>query len=92
MKYQLIPLQPFVKALKKSAPAMQKITKNKLASLQDDPWHPGLRTKKNKSWSSYLDCDVFECSVNMNYRILFTFEDDCIIILQAFGSHDILDR
>lgn len=92
MEYQLVPLKPFIKALHKSARPIQEMTRKKLKLLQADPWYPGLRTKKNRSWSVYLGGDVFECSINMNYRILFTFEDECIIVLQVLGTHDILDR
>lgn len=92
MSYKLVPLKSFEKSFKKISKEIQLQTKEKLKILQEDPSHPGLRTKINNSWSKYLKEQVYECSVNMNYRILFTFEDGKIILLHAIGTHDILDR
>ena len=49
--------------------------------------HPSLRTKRIQG-SSYL----FECSVNMDIRIIWHYEGDEIILLLDIGHHGILDR
>ncbi len=36
--------------------------------------------------------DLFECSVNMDIRIIWYYEDDKLIILVDVGHHDILDQ
>ncbi|MCM1125331.1 MAG: hypothetical protein NC429_02560 [Lachnospiraceae bacterium] len=36
--------------------------------------------------------DLFECSVNMDIRIIWYYEDDKLIILVDVGRHDILDQ
>jgi mRNA-degrading endonuclease YafQ of YafQ-DinJ toxin-antitoxin module len=49
--------------------------------------HPSLRTKKIKGTDG-----LFECSVNMDIRIIWTYYDDEIIILLDVGLHDILQK
>lgn len=92
IKYQLLPTKGFQKQLKKLSKDLLKQTYQKLNILQTDPSHPSLRTKINRSWSSYLDEKVYECSVNMSYRIFFYYKESTVILLLAIGSHDIVDK
>jgi len=55
---------------------------NKLKLLIQNPFYPSLRTKKVRR----LD-KVFEMSVNMDIRILWTYESDVIILLLDAGHH-----
>ncbi len=59
----------------------------KLKLLAENPLHPSLRTKRIKGSD-----ELFECSVNMDIRIIWYYEGDKIIILIDVGHHDILDR
>jgi len=75
----------FEKSLKKLSAHEQKTVAGKLKILVVNPFHPSLRTKKVQGLK-----DVFECSVNMDIRILWMYKDDRIILLLNVGHHDIL--
>lgn len=60
--------------------------KNKLNLLKENPLHPSLRTKRVQG------TDFFECSVNMNIRIIWYYEGETIIVLVDVGHHDILRK
>lgn len=92
IKYQLQYSKTFVKQLKKLPKDLQKLVYQKLDLLTSDPSHPSLRTKINNSWSHDLDEKVYECSINMNYRIIFCYRENTVILLLAVGTHDIVDR
>ena len=83
--YKLEPSNAFVKGLRKLSQHEQKSVAGKLKILAENPFHPSLRTKKVQSLK-----DVFECSVNMDIRILWTYKDDRLILLVNIGHHDIL--
>lgn len=57
----------------------------KLKLLAKNPTHPSLRTKRIQG-----EDRLFECSVNMDLRIIWYYEGDLIIILLDVGHHDIL--
>lgn len=65
----------------------KKQLKNKLALLAENPMHPSLRTKRIQGTS-----DLFECSVNMDVRIIWFYEGNTMIILVDVGHHDILKQ
>lgn len=65
----------------------KKQLKNKLALLAENPMNPSLRTKRIQGTS-----DLFECSVNMDVRIIRFYEGDTMIILVDVGHHDILKQ
>jgi len=83
--YSLEPTKTFTKILKKLSQNEQKAVARKLVILSQNPYHPSLRTKKVQNLK-----DVFECSVNMDIRILWTYKDGRIILLIDVGHHDIL--
>ena len=60
---------------------------NKLKLLSENPMHPSLRTKRIQGTN-----DLFECSVNMDIRIIWFYEGDKMIILIDVGHHDILKQ
>ncbi|CDX04054.1 type II toxin-antitoxin system RelE/ParE family toxin [Desulfitobacterium hafniense] len=60
---------------------------NKLELLSKNPMHPSLRTKRIQGTA-----DLFECSVNMDIRIIWYYEGDTMIILVDVGHHDILKQ
>ena len=61
--------------------------KGKLELLSTNPSHPSLRTKRIKGTDK-----LFECSVNMDIRIIWYYEGNIIIILVDIGHHDILKQ
>jgi mRNA-degrading endonuclease RelE of RelBE toxin-antitoxin system len=85
MMFSLEPTKSFTKILKKLSQNEQRAVARKLVILSQNPYHPSLRTKKVQS----LD-DVFECSVNMDIRILWMYKNGRIILLLDIGHHDIL--
>jgi len=58
-----------------------------VATMENDPYYPALRTKKIDKKSG-----LFESSVNMDIRILWKFKENRIIILANVGHHDVLKK
>ena len=58
-----------------------------LNRLAENPAHPALRTKRIKGHPK-----VWECSANMDIRILWQYEEELIILALDVGHHDILNR
>lgn len=85
MGYTLTFTPRFQKHFKKLTAQEKKILKNKLEILAQDPYHPSLRTKRIQGTS-----DLFECSANMDIRIIWYYENNKMIILLDVGHHDIL--
>lgn len=87
MEYKITITERFEKNFKKLNNDEKKILKNKLELLRSNPMHPSLRTKRIQGIK-----DLFECSVNMDLRIIWYYEGDKIIVLLDIGHHDILNR
>lgn len=87
MAYEILPSRKFKKSFKKLTAQEQKQVKNKVALLADNPMHPSLRTKRVQATDM-----LYECSVNMDIRIIWYYEGDKIILLLDVGHHDILER
>ena len=87
MKYRIVFTKNFEKSLKKLTPIEQKTVAIKLKRLQINPTHPSLRTKKIQGFN-----DLFECSVNMDIRILWRYEGSKIIITLDIGHHSVIDK
>ncbi len=87
MKYKLAPTKQFMKMLKTQPHSIEKQLKKALSHLQENPAHPSLRSRKYQSIE-----DVWESSINMQYRILWQYgaaQPDTIVLL-AVGDHKIL--
>ena len=65
----------------------KKQLQNKLRLLAENPLHPSLRTKRIQGTD-----DLFECSVNMDVRIIWYYEGNTVIFLVDVGHHDILKQ
>ena len=87
MAYQLTFTDRFQKNFKTLSANEKKQIMKKLALLAENPMHPSLRTKRIQGTT-----DLFECSVNMDVRIIWYYEGDKIIILLDVGHHDILKK
>lgn len=77
----------FQKHFKELTNHEKKQLKNKLELLAENPSHPSLRTKRIQGTS-----DLFECSVNMDIRIIWYYEGNKTIIIVDIGHHDILKQ
>ena len=77
----------FQKHFKTLSKIEKKQLKNKLALLAENPMHPSLRTKRIQGTR-----DLFECSVNMDIRIIWFYEGSTVIVLVDVGHHDILNQ
>jgi addiction module RelE/StbE family toxin len=87
MAYRFTYTERFQKHYKKLTENEKKQIQKKLALLSENPMHPSLRTKRIQGTK-----DLFECSANMDIRIIWYYEGDKIIILLDVGHHDILKQ
>lgn len=87
MAYQLTFTSRFQKHFKDLTVQEKKQLQNKLKLLVENPMHPSLRAKRIQGTR-----DLFECSVNMDIRIIWCYEGNKMIILIDVGHHDILDQ
>jgi mRNA interferase RelE/StbE len=87
MAYEFVFTEKFKKHFAKLDNAEKKQLKNKLELLSNNPMHPSLRTKRIQGTA-----DLFECSVNMDIRVIWFYEGDTLIILLDIGHHDILNQ
>ena len=87
MVYQLTYSHNFKKHYKKFSSTEKKQIANKLELLSKNPLHPSLRTKRIKGTDK-----LYECSANMDIRIIWYYEGDKMIILLDVGHHDILKQ
>ena len=87
MAFRLVFTDQFQKHFKAFSDIEKKQLQNKLKILIENPLHPSLRTKRIQGTD-----DLFECSVNMDIRIIWHYEGDMIIILVDVGHHDILKQ
>ncbi len=85
MAYQFTFTGRFKKHYQKLTEQEKRQLRIKLELLAENPSHPSLRTKRIQGTA-----DLFECSVNMDIRIIWYYEDDKMIILVDVGHHDIL--
>lgn len=86
MAYRISTSDRFEKQFKQLAQQEQKQIKNKIEILAVNPLHPSLRTKRIKGTD-----DMFECSINMDIRIIWHYEKNRMMLLSV-GHHDILKK
>lgn len=87
MTYQITYTKRFEKHLKALSKTEKNLIRKKVEMLAENPFHPSLRTKRIQGTD-----DLFECSVNMDIRIIWYYENDQLILLLDVGHHDILDK
>lgn len=87
MEYKIKPTRGFEKNLRRLTAQEQKLVARKLMLIMGNPFHPSLRTKKVQGFP-----DLFECSVNMDIRILWRYDGEAIIITLDVGHHSIVDK
>lgn len=81
-------LRSFKRLIRKN-PNLRLLIERTLQQLAEDPFHSTLRTHKLKGDLS----NVWSCSIDYNYRILFEFvenpeDKEEAILLLNLGSHD----
>ena len=87
MAYQFTFTDRFQKHFKTLTASEKKQLMNKLLLLAENPIHPSLRTKRIQGTA-----DLYECSVNMDIRIIWYYEGNKMIIMLDVGHHDILRK
>lgn len=87
MKYEILFSNRFKKSFSKLEINEKKMFYKKLSLFIENHRHPSLRTKKIKG-SEIL----FESSVNMSIRVIWTYKDEHLILMLDIGHHDILKR
>lgn len=87
MKYEILFSSRFKKSFSKLQDMEKKIFYEKLSLFIENHRHPSLRTKKIKG-SEIL----FESSINMSIRVIWTYQDENLILMLDIGHHDILKR
>ena len=87
MAFQFTFTDRFQKHYRALTESEKKQLQNKLRLLAENPMHPSLRTKRIQGTN-----DLFECSVNMDIRIIWYYEGNTMIILVDVGHHDILKQ
>jgi addiction module RelE/StbE family toxin len=87
VKYKFSPTKRFQKQFQSFTKTEKQLIRKKLELMAENPNHPSLRTKKIQGTA-----DIFECSVNMDIRIIWCYEENTIILLIDVGHHNILKR
>lgn len=87
MKYEILFSSGFKKSFSKLEAGEKKIFYRKLALFVENHKHPSLRTKKIKG-SEIL----FESTINMSIRVIWTYQKDRVIIMLDIGQHDMLQK
>jgi mRNA-degrading endonuclease YafQ of YafQ-DinJ toxin-antitoxin module len=85
MKYEILFSDGFKKSFSKLQIKEKTLFYNKLSLFIENHRHPSLRTKKIKG-SEIL----FESSINMSIRVIWTYKGDNLILMLDIGHHDIL--
>lgn len=85
MAFRLAFTKRFERNLKKLSPQEIRQVKAKLQILAENPMYPSLRVKRIQGTKS-----LFECSVNMDIRIIWCFDGEFLILTLDVGHHDIL--
>ena len=87
MKYEILLSRQFKKSFSKLQQIEKKAFYDKLSLFIENHKHPSLRTKKIKG-SEIL----FESSINMSIRVIWTYQNGNLILMLDIGHHDILKR
>jgi len=87
MKYELLFSSRFKKTFSKLQEQEKRMFYKKLTLFVENHKHASLRTKKIKG-SKIL----FESIINMSIRVIWTYQNDNLILMLDIGHHDILKR
>jgi mRNA interferase RelE/StbE len=87
MPYEIFFSTGFKKSFSKLQDQEKKLFYEKLSLFIENHRHPSLRTKKIKG-SKIL----FESSINMSIRVIWTYKNESLILMIDIGHHDILNK
>ncbi len=87
MKYEIFFSSNFKKSFSKLEGNEKKLFYKKLSLFIENHRHPSFRTKKIKG-SEIL----YESSINMSIRIIWSYKNDHLILMLDIGHHDILNK
>jgi mRNA-degrading endonuclease RelE of RelBE toxin-antitoxin system len=87
MNYTILRSKQFDKQYEKLSKNEKKAVSEKLKIMEESPIHPSLRTKHIQGTKG-----IFEASVNMDIRLIWSYEGDKIILMLKIGHHDILKK
>lgn len=87
MAYRFTYSPRFLKHFKSLTAQEKNLLNRKLKLLAENPLHPSLRVKRIQGTD-----ELFECSVNMDIRVIWQYEGDIVIFLLDVGHHDILKQ
>lgn len=87
MTYEILFSTRFKKSFSKLQNNEKRLFYNKLSLFIENYRHPSLRTKKIKG-SEIL----FESSINMSIRVVWTYQNENLILMIDIGHHDILNK
>lgn len=87
MRYEILFSSRFKKSFDKLQAKEKKVFYKKLSLFIENHKHPSLRAKKIKG-SDIL----FESSINMSIRVIWSYKDDKMILMLDIGHHDIFKR
>ena len=85
MAYQITYTERFQKHYQTLTPQEKKLLRKKLELFSENPTYPSLRTKHIQGTDK-----LYECSVNMDIRIVWYYQGNAMIIIVDVGHHDIL--
>jgi mRNA-degrading endonuclease RelE of RelBE toxin-antitoxin system len=87
MTYEILFSTRFKKSFSKLQDQEKKLFYNKLSLFIENHRHPSLRTKKIKGNEI-----LFESSINMSIRVIWTYKNENLILMIDIGHHDILNE
>jgi mRNA interferase RelE/StbE len=87
MTYEILFSTRFKKSFSKLQDQEKRLFYNKLSLFIENHRHPSFRTKKIKG-SEIL----FESSINMSIRVIWTYQNENLILMIDIGHHDILNK
>ncbi|MBF8280878.1 MAG: Plasmid stabilization system [Candidatus Magasanikbacteria bacterium] len=76
----------FDRQYSKMEPRLQKLVKQRLEILKNDPFDPRLGSHKLQGWLK----NYYSFRVDYKNRVIFKFEDSSILLFSV-GQHDIYD-
>ena len=86
MSFRITFSDSFQKAYKKLSGIERRQVQTKIRTLSENPMYPSLRTKRIQGSKN-----LFECSVNMDIRIIWHYDGEEMILLLDIGHHKILN-
>lgn len=76
----------------KKLPDKVKLTFSKqIALFVENPQHPSIVSKKNHAASNTFGESIFESRITREYRFLWKWNGDKIVLLLTIGNHEIVE-